>query len=131
MKTTRIPLATIALTVIAIASSHAASVTDYSMIITTSEGVGAFNSSLSGTSVQTFDNLLGVNKNVVWEGVGTFDQLNVIKADVYGGAPSENPRKAPPTLSKVSERSPPPLSSSMNRAPTSASTGPPATLPTT
>jgi hypothetical protein len=60
----------------------------YNMLITTSEGVGAFNSSLSGTSVQTFDDLLGVNRNVTWDGVGTFDQLNVIKANVYGGAPS-------------------------------------------
>jgi hypothetical protein len=63
--------------------------TEYSMLVTTAEGVGAFNSTLSGTQVQTFDNLLGVNKDVVWEGVGTFDQLNVIQADQYGGAPSE------------------------------------------
>jgi hypothetical protein len=69
---------------------HAASVaSDFSMIITTSEGVGSFNSTLSGTSVQTFDNLSGVNKNVVWEGVGTFDELNVIPANAYGGAPSK------------------------------------------
>jgi hypothetical protein len=65
----------------------------YNMLITTSEGVGAFNSSLSGTSVQTFDSLIGVNKNHVWEGVGTFDQLNVIKANVYGGAPSDTSPK--------------------------------------
>lgn len=68
---------------------HAASVApDFSMIITTSEGVGAFNSTLSGTNVQTFDNLSGVNKNVVWDGVGTFDEINVIPANAYGGAPS-------------------------------------------
>ncbi len=87
MKTT--PLFPALLTLLAGATlSHAATmVPDYSMIITTSEGVGAFNSSLSGTSVQTFDNLLGIRKDVVWEGVGTFDQLNVMKADAYGGAP--------------------------------------------
>ncbi len=70
------------------ASKAAITATNYSMIITTSEGVGSFNSTLGGTSVQTFDNLLGIQKNVAWEGVGTFDQLNVIKADQYGGAPS-------------------------------------------
>ena len=42
----------------------------YSMIVSTAEGVGAFNSTLSGTSVQTFDSLLGYNTNVVWDGVG-------------------------------------------------------------
>ncbi|GAA5115543.1 hypothetical protein JIN84_20265 [Luteolibacter yonseiensis] len=73
----------------AAAQVNAASVAPtYSMIVSTSEGVGAFNSSLSGTSVQTFDNLLGVRENVVWEGVGTFDKLNVINPNVYGGAPS-------------------------------------------
>lgn len=73
------------------ATSHvqAASTSEvYNLLITTSEGVGSFNSSLSGTSVQTFDNLIGINRNVVWKDVGTFDQLNVLKADVYGGAPS-------------------------------------------
>ncbi len=90
MKTSPVLVALLALAAASF-HSHAASVaTDYSMVITTSEGVGAFNSSLKGTSVQTFDNLLGVRQNVVWEGVGTFDQLNVIKADVYGGAPSDS-----------------------------------------
>ncbi len=60
----------------------------FNMLITTSEGVGAFNSSLSGTNVQTFDTLSGINKNFVWQDVGTFDQLNVISANLYGGAPS-------------------------------------------
>jgi hypothetical protein len=66
----------------------ATSSSTYGMIVSTAEGVGAFNSTLSGTNVQTFDNLLGHHTNVVWEGVGTFDELNVINADQYGGAPS-------------------------------------------
>ncbi|GAA5126218.1 hypothetical protein JIN84_15215 [Luteolibacter yonseiensis] len=74
----------------------ATSSSTYGMIVSTAEGVGAFNSTLSGTSVQTFDNLLGHHSNVVWEGVGTFDELNVIKADQYGGAPSaESPTGTP------------------------------------
>jgi hypothetical protein len=62
----------------------------YGMIVSTAEGVGAFNSTLSGTKVQTFDDLVGHNTNVTWEGVGTFSELNVIKADQYGGAPSKD-----------------------------------------
>lgn len=91
MKTNQtLSLAAVAVAIAAgpIQSQAASTSQGYNMLITTSEGVGAFNSSLSGTSVETFDNLSGVNKNVVWKGVGTFDQLNVIKADVYGGAPS-------------------------------------------
>lgn len=77
------------------------------MIISTAEGVGAFNSTLSGTKVQTFDSLLGHNTNVAWEGVGTFSELNVIQADQYGGAPSkESPNGTPYAvegIGKVSE----------------------------
>ena len=69
--------------------SHAATLaTPYGMLVTIAENPGQFNSTLSGTSVQTFDNLLGVRNNVVWDGVGTFDHLNVIRANAYGGAPS-------------------------------------------
>ncbi|NQX01676.1 hypothetical protein HQ447_13545 [bacterium] len=83
--------------IIGATASQAASVaTNYNMIITTAEGAGAFNSTLSGTSVQTFDNLLGINNNVVWEGVGTFDKLNVIAANAYGGAPSAAMPKGTP-----------------------------------
>jgi hypothetical protein len=81
-------LAAVAIAAGSVQSQAASTTQDFNMLITTSEGVGAFNSSLSGTSVQTFDDLIGVNKNVVWKGVGTFDQLNVIKANVYGGAPN-------------------------------------------
>lgn len=69
----------------------------YNMMITTAQGAGAFNSTLSGTQVETFDNLpTGVSKNVVWNGVGTFDQLNVIPANIYGGAPDANFAKGSP-----------------------------------
>ncbi len=59
------------------------------MIISTSEGVGAFNTTLGNVNVETFDSLsTGVNNNVSWNGVGTFDSLNVKNADQYGGAPT-------------------------------------------
>jgi hypothetical protein len=57
-------------------------------VITVAENANDYNSSLKNTSAFNFDNLkLGVNKNVTWTGVGTFDQLNVLKTDQYGGAP--------------------------------------------
>lgn len=63
-------------------SSHAASV-----IVTYAESAGAVNSTLSGTSVYDFNsNALGKSSNVAWSGVGTFDQLYMLKADTYGGA---------------------------------------------
>lgn len=50
---------------------------------------GSWNSSLAGTSVDTFDNAsLGMNHNLSWNGVGTIDQINVIPADQYGGVPT-------------------------------------------
>lgn len=56
-------------------------------IVTYSENPKAFNSSLSGTSVYDFNSLkLGLNKGVIWNGVGTFDQVYILKADQYGGA---------------------------------------------
>jgi hypothetical protein len=91
MKNTKLSyLAAVMATIVSLTTEARAATASqtYNMLITTSEGVGAFNSSLSGTSVQTFDNLIGINKNVVWQDVGTFDQLNVIGANVYGGAPS-------------------------------------------
>ena len=69
---------------------------DSSMIVTTSEGVGAFNSTLSGTSVEDFNNLVGTHSGVVWDGVGTFDNLHVINADQYGGAPGAIGKGATP-----------------------------------
>jgi hypothetical protein len=71
-----------------LAASQTQAASTYGMIVSTAEGVGAFNSTLTGTKVQTFDTLLGHNTNVSWNGVGTFSELNVINADQYGGAPS-------------------------------------------
>ena len=60
-----------------------------SSLVTISESPTTFTSSLSGTSTYDFNSLkTGVNKNVGWSSVGTFDQLYVIPADQYGGAPS-------------------------------------------
>ena len=57
------------------------------MIITAREGAGAESSSLANTFQETFNNLsTGVNNNVSWTGVGTFDTLNVKNSDQYGGA---------------------------------------------
>jgi len=59
------------------------------LIITYAENPTANLSSLKNTEVFTFDNLAtGVDKNVSWKGVGTFDQLYVKSTDVYGGATS-------------------------------------------
>ena len=61
---------------------------DYSMMITTAEGTGAFNSTLRNTSVYTFDNLpTGANSGVAWNNVGTIDKVGVLNANQYGGAP--------------------------------------------
>lgn len=60
-----------------------------SSMVTIAENPNDFTSSLSGTSLYDFNSLkTGVTKNAVWEGVGTFDQLYVIPANQYGGAPS-------------------------------------------
>ncbi|MEI6491877.1 MAG: hypothetical protein WCO94_04945 [Verrucomicrobiota bacterium] len=60
-----------------------------SSMVTVSESPNSFTSSLSGTSLYDFNSLkTGLNKNVGWNGVGTFDQIYVIPADQYGGAPS-------------------------------------------
>lgn len=59
------------------------------LIITYAENPQANLSSLKNTEVFTFDNLAtGVDKNVSWKGVGTFDQLYIKNTDVYGGATS-------------------------------------------
>jgi hypothetical protein len=57
------------------------------VIVTYAESPTATNSSLSGTSVLTFNTMaLGRSTNVAWNGVGTFDQLYIKNADSYGGA---------------------------------------------
>lgn len=57
------------------------------LIVTYAEDPSLNQSSLSGTQVFDFNTMsIGYQKNVSWEGVGTFDQLYIKKADAYGGA---------------------------------------------
>ncbi|MBB5030712.1 Npun_F0296 family exosortase-dependent surface protein [Prosthecobacter vanneervenii] len=59
------------------------------LIITYAENPESNLSTLKNTNVFTFDDLkTGVDKNVSWSGVGSFDQLYVKNADIYGGAAS-------------------------------------------
>lgn len=61
------------------------------VIVTYAEKPGAVNSSFINATTFDFNNLsLGIHKDVVWDGVGTFDQLNILKADQYGGANNTN-----------------------------------------
>jgi hypothetical protein len=57
------------------------------LIITYAENPESNLSSLANTNVFTFNDLSkGVDKNVAWKGVGTFNQLYVKGTDMYGGA---------------------------------------------
>ena len=87
-------LTTSLLIIAATAIASMASLNASDMIMSTSQGVGAFNTTLGNVNVETFDGLsTGVNNNVSWNGVGTFDSLNVKSADQYGGAPTAaNPK---------------------------------------
>ncbi|OYW77325.1 MAG: hypothetical protein B7Z37_04580 [Verrucomicrobia bacterium 12-59-8] len=61
--------------------------TQASVIITYAEDPNSTLSSLKSTQVFNFNSLSGgTNKNVVWDGVGTFNQLFIKSADAYGGA---------------------------------------------
>lgn len=61
-----------------------------SSMVTVAENPTDFTSSLSNTSLYDFNSLkTGLNKDVAWSDVGTFDQIYVLKADQYGGAPSD------------------------------------------
>lgn len=58
-----------------------------STLVTISEDSAQTTSSLANTSVFTFNNLPnGINTNVAWDGVGTFDRLYIADANVWGGA---------------------------------------------
>jgi len=66
-------------------------------MVTIAEDPGDYNSSLLNTSVYNFDSInIGLNRNVNWKGVGTFDQLNILKANQYGGAPTDSFPKGSP-----------------------------------
>ncbi|MGC4016487.1 MAG: PEP-CTERM sorting domain-containing protein [Luteolibacter sp.] len=79
-----LPLALLALT--GFTSSSLAS-----LVVTYAEDANQINSTLSGTSVFTFDSLAADQKytNLTWNGVGTFDSVYVKSADYYGGAVSD------------------------------------------
>ena len=56
-------------------------------LVTYMENPDALNSSLSGTQVFDFNDLaVGLNTDVNWSGVGSFDRLYVKSPDRYGGA---------------------------------------------
>lgn len=57
------------------------------VVVTYAEAPGATTSTVSNTQVFNFDNLpTGLNTDVSWAGVGTFNQLYIKPADAYGGA---------------------------------------------
>ena len=81
MKTTQAILALGILSLFAFAQARA------TVIVTYAENAGAETSSLVNSSTYTFNNLsTGVHTNVEWDEVGTFDKLNILNADQYGGA---------------------------------------------
>ena len=78
MKRTLLPL----LSLLLFASRSQAAV-----VVTYSESPTAVNSTLANTEVFDFNALkTGLNSNVNWSGVGSFDQLFIKSADAYGGA---------------------------------------------
>lgn len=57
------------------------------VLLTYAEAPGIQSSTLTNTDVFTFDSLsLGKNTNVVWTGVGNYDQTYILAPDQYGGA---------------------------------------------
>lgn len=57
------------------------------VVVTYAEQPGAESSSFINAVTDTFDTLsTGVHTNVAWDGVGTFDKVNILNADQYGGA---------------------------------------------
>jgi hypothetical protein len=56
-------------------------------IVVTYSGPNANTSSLTGAKTFTFNNLpTGLNTNVSWSGVGTFNKLDIVNPNLYGGA---------------------------------------------
>ena len=65
----------------------AVSIAQATVIVTYAEKPGAMISSFINAATYDFNSLsTGVHLNVAWTGVGTFDQLNILNADQYGGA---------------------------------------------
>jgi hypothetical protein len=73
-------------------------------IIMTYGSPGASDSTVANSSVFNFDNLtLGVQNNVVWSGVGTYDSLSIVAANQYGGAAdAANPNGSPYAVQSTS-----------------------------
>lgn len=97
MKKTSPPKATVQITLAILGISLIFQSAHAEGFVTFAENPKDFNSSLSGTSVYDFNSLkMGLNKGVMWNGVGTFDQVYVMKADQYGGAAdAANPKGSP------------------------------------
>jgi hypothetical protein len=58
-----------------------------SVVVTYAENPNQQTTSLTGTQTFNFNNLsIGLNTDVNWAGVGSFDQLYVVGANQYGGA---------------------------------------------
>lgn len=71
----------------AVMSLGAASVSRASVIVTYAENAGRETTSLTSTQTYDFNNLsTGLNTNVSWSGVGTFNRLYIKNPDTYGGA---------------------------------------------
>lgn len=66
-----------------------------STLVTITEDATATTSSLSNTDLYDFNDLSnGLNSNVSWDGVGSFDSLYVAPANVWGGAIDESTGQA-------------------------------------
>ncbi|MEI6561556.1 MAG: hypothetical protein WCO68_05655 [Verrucomicrobiota bacterium] len=85
MKTNKAILALGILSVFAFAQARA------TVIVTYAEAPGAETSSLVNASTFTFNDLsAGIHTNVEWDDVGTFDKINILAANQYGGAGNTN-----------------------------------------
>jgi hypothetical protein len=75
------------LTAFAISGLFTAAQADAAVVVTYAESPGQENSTLPNTQVFNFNSLSsGLDTNVNWNGVGTFNQLYIKNADQYGGA---------------------------------------------
>jgi len=87
MKTSSAILAIAVASLALFAASAKAQILVSDDIYVNAEGSGVFNSTLSGTTVENFNSLsIGANYNVN-TGFGTINQVDVIAANQYGGAP--------------------------------------------
>lgn len=73
---------------VALAACSLLQAANATLVVTYAEGPDEVNSTLNGTSVFDFNHLaIGTtHEDVVWSGVGSFDQVHILGADAYGGA---------------------------------------------